>query len=225
MYRSSYGDGTFTLGEGDLKSKFITNIPFFSDPEKADKYIAGQITIEEADNFSYISGGAGIDTNPTGTPEEVTQTSLNLSRGVFAADYCMSRSGLVSLATDFFADGFWDAIKEGLRYYGNNPMSSVMNCTYFPFDVSQVFDIVGTNFVGFGGYQHDVTGYGISKIAFNKGLKELGQTYIRPTFNNFLDFINNFTVCGVGNLCTGHRMMSAAAKLFQNDLHVKVVLH
>lgn len=188
IYHSSYGDGTFTLGIYDLKSMDITNIPFFSDSEKADEYIEGTGSIEDADNFSYISGGAGIDTNPTGTPEEVTQTSLNLSRGVFAADYCMSRSGLVSLASDFFADGFWDAIKEGLRYYGNNPMSSVMNCTYFPFDVSQVFDIVGTNFVGFGGYQHDVTGYGISKIAFNKGLKELGQTFIRSTFNNFLDF-------------------------------------
>lgn len=188
IYHNSYGDGSFTLGLYDLKSMAITNIPFFSDPEKADDYIGGTGSIEDADNFSYISGGAGIDTNPTGTPEEVTQTSLNLSRGVFAADYCMSRSGLVSLASDFFADGFWDAIKEGLRYYGNNPMSSVMNCTYFPFDVSQIFDIVGTNFVGFGGYQHDVTGYGISKIAFNKGLKELGQTYIRPTFNNFLDF-------------------------------------
>lgn len=188
IYRNSYGNGDFILGLYDLDSMAITNIPFFSDATKADDYMAGNIDIEEADNFSYISGAIGTDTNPTGTPEEETQLSLNLSRGVFAADYCMSRSGLVSLASDFFASGFWEAISDGLKYYGNNPMSCVMNCTYFPFDVSQVFNIVGTEFVGFGGYQHPVSGYGISKIAFNKGLKELGETFIRPTFNNFLDF-------------------------------------
>ena len=188
IYKSSYGDGTFTLGLFDLKSDAITNIPLFSDGEKADQYISGQIPIEEADNFSYISGGAGINTNPTGTPEELTELSKNLSRGVFAADYCCDRSGLVSLATDFFASSFWDNIKDGLKYYGNNPMSAVSSCIYFPFDISSIFDIVPVNFVGFGSYQHDVTGYGISRVSWNKGVKDLGETFIRPTFNNFLDF-------------------------------------
>ena len=188
MYRNSYGDGTFTLGEGDLNSTFITNIPFFADPEKADKYIAGQIPIEEADNYSYISGGIGSKTNPTGEPEERTELSLNLTRGVFAADYCMSRTGLVNLATDFFSSSFWEDLKDGLKYYGNRPMSAVSSCVYFPFDISTIFDIVGVNYVSFGSYSHDVTGKGISKITWNKGVKDLGSTFIRPTFNNFLDF-------------------------------------
>lgn len=187
-YRSSYGDGTWTLGLFDLDSMAITNIPKFSDPEKADDYIEGNISIEEADNYSYISGGAGIDQNPTGEPEEETTLSRNLSRGVFAADYTMSRSGLVSLASDFFSSSFWDDIKDGLKYYNNNYMSAVSSCIYFPFDISSVFDLVAVNYVGFGSYQHDVTGYGISRVAFNKGVKDLGETFIRPTFNNFLDF-------------------------------------
>lgn len=188
IYKPSYGDGTFTLGIFDLHSDAITNIPMFSDGEKADQYISGQIPIEEADNFSYISGGAGIDTNPTGTPEEITTLSKNLSRGVFAADYCCDRSGLVSLASDFFSDGFWSDIQTGLRYYGNRPMSCVSSCIYFPFDISSIFDVVPVNFVGFGSYQHDVTGYGINRVSWNKGVKDLGETFIRPTFNNFLDF-------------------------------------
>ena len=187
-YRNSYGDGNFIVGFGDLNSGAITNIPMFSDPEKADDYIDGNVPIEDADNYSYISGGVGVEGNPTGEPEEVTTLSRNLSRGVFAADYTMSRSGLVSLATDFFSSNFWDDIKDGLKYYNNNYMSAVSSCIYFPFDISSVFDLVAVNYVGFGSYQHDVTGYGISRVAFNKGVKDLGETFIRPTFNNFLDF-------------------------------------
>ena len=187
-YRNSYGDGTFIVGFGDLNSIAITNIPMFSDPEKADDYIAGNVPIEDADNYSYISGGVGVEGNPTGEPEDVTTLSRNLSRGVFAADYTMSRSGLVSLASDFFSSNFWDDIKDGLKYYNNNYMSAVSSCIYFPFDISSIFDLVAVNYVGFGSYQHDVSNYGISRVAFNKGVKDLGETFIRPTFNNFLDF-------------------------------------
>lgn len=188
IYKNEYGDGTFTLGMFDLDSMAITNIPKFSDDSKADDYLAGRIPIEEADNFNYISGGAGIKTNPTGEEEEQTTLGLNLARGVFAADYCMSRSGLVSLASDFFSDNFWDDLKTGLRYFNNNYMQCVSSCIYFPFDVSTIIDVVGVNFVGFGSYQHPVNNYGISKLTFQKGTKDLGTTKIRPTFNNWLDF-------------------------------------
>lgn len=187
-YSKEWGDGSFTLGFYDLQATSISNIPFAENPQKAQDYLDGLIPLEEMDNYSYISGGAGIDKNPTGEPEEVTTLSRNLSRGVFAADYTMSRTGLVSLATDFFSSSFWDDIRNGLKYYSNNYMSAVSSCIYFPFDISSVFDLVAVNYVGFGSYQHDVTGYGISRVAFNKGVKDLGETFIRPTFNNFLDF-------------------------------------
>ena len=187
-YNKEWGDGSFTLGLYDLQVTSISNIPFAENPQKAQDYLDGLIPLEEMDNYSYISGGAGIDKNPTGEPEEVTTLSRNLSRGVFAADYTMSRTSLVSLATDFFSSNFWNDIKEGLKYYNNNYMSAVSSCIYFPFDISSIFDLVAVNYVGFGSYQHDVTGYGISRVAFNKGVKDLGETFIRPTFNNFLDF-------------------------------------
>lgn len=187
-YSKEWGDGTFTLGLYDLQVTSISNIPFADNPQKAQDYLDGLIPLEEMDNYSYISGGAGIDRNPTGEPEEETTLSLNLSRGVFAADYTMSRNGLVSLATDFFSSNFWDDIKNGLKYYNNNYMSAVSSCIYFPFDISSIFDLVAVNYVGFGSYQHDVSNYGISRVAFNKGVKDLGETFIRPTFNNFLDF-------------------------------------
>ena len=187
-YSKEWGDGTFTLGLYDLQVTSISNIPFADNAQKAQDYLDGLIPLEEMDNYSYISGGVGVEGNPTGTPEDVTTLSRNLSRGVFAADYTMSRSGLVSLATDFFSSNFWDDIKDGLKYYNNNYMSAVSSCIYFPFDISSIFDLVPVNFVGFGSYQHDVTGYGISRVAFNKGVKDLGETFIRPTFNNFLDF-------------------------------------
>ena len=190
VYNKSFGDGSFELAlpTRDLYSKSTTNIPIFSDEEKADGYLDGTVPEEEAENYSYIANDFGDAKNVTGDLEDATQVGTNNSRGVFAVDYCMSRTGLASLGGDFFSDNYLEDMKKGLELYGNNPMNAVLGCTYFPFDISSIYSISGVNYVAFGSYNHEVTGYGISKVLFNTGLKDLGTTHIVPTFRNFLDY-------------------------------------
>lgn len=189
-YNKSFGDGSFELAmpTRDLYSKSTTNIPIFSDEEKADGYLDGTVPEEEAENYSYIANDFGDAKNVTGDLEDVTQVGTNNSRGVFAVDYCMSRSGLASLGGDFFSETYLEDMKKGLELYGNNPMNSVLQCLYFPFDISSIYSVAGVEFVHFGSYNHPVSGYGINKVLFNTGLKDLGTTHIVPTFRNFLDY-------------------------------------
>ena len=190
VYNKSFGDGSFELAlpTRDLYSKSTTNIPIFSDEEKADGYLDGTVPEEEAENYSYIANDFGDARNATGDLEDATQVGTNNSRGVFAVDYCMSRSGLASLGGDFFSETYLEDMKKGLELYGNNPMNSVLQCLYFPFDISSIYSVSGVEFVHFGSYNHPVSGYGINKVLFNTGLKDLGTTHILPTFRNFLDY-------------------------------------
>ena len=190
VYNKSFGDGSFELAlpTRDLYSKSTTNIPIFSDEEKADGYLDGTVPEEEAENYSYIANDFGDARNATGDLEDATQVGTNNSRGVFAVDYCMSRSGLASLGGDFFSETYLEDMKKGLELYGNNPMNSVLQCLYFPFDISSIYSVSGVEFVHFGSYNHPVSGYGINKVLFNTGLKDLGSTHILPTFRNFLDY-------------------------------------
>ena len=190
VYNKSFGDGSFELAlpTRDLYSKSTTNIPIFSDEEKADGYLDGSVPEEEAENYSYIANDFGDARNVTGELEDATQVGTNNSRGVFAVDYCMSRTGLASLGGDFFSESYLEDMKKGLELYGNNPMNSVLQCLYFPFDISSIYSVASVEFVHFGSYNHPVSGYGINKVLFNTGLKDLGTTHILPTFRNFLDY-------------------------------------
>lgn len=195
-YKSEFGDvsGNFAFSWSNLRSN--TNIPIFGNAQDAQDFIDGIKTIEDAENYEYISGGIGGADNPTGTDEELTTNGINASRGVFAVDYCMSRSGLAQLGGDFFSDTYIEDMKKGLELYGNNPMNAVLQCMYFPFDISQIYSMEsGVGYVHFGSYNHPVSGYGINRVLFNTGLKDLGSTPIRPSYNNFLDFTSVEIYC------------------------------
>lgn len=190
-YRNEMGNisGNFGLFGGIGKGSGNTNIPMFASLQDAQDYLDGNKSIEDAENYDYLINGFGENpVNPTGTEESLTENGLNMSRGVFAVDYCMSRTGLASLGGDFFSTTYLEDMKRGLELYGNNPMNSVLQCLYFPFDISSIYSISGVEFVAFGSYNHPVSGYGISKVLFNTGLKDLGSTHITPTFRNFLDY-------------------------------------
>lgn len=225
-YKSSYGDGTFELAlpTRDLHAKSTTNIPIFSTEEDAEGYLQGTVPEEDAENYSYIANDFGDAENVTGDLEETTTPGVNNSRGVFAVDYCMARSGLASLGGDFFSDTYLEDMKKGLELYGNNPMNAVLGCMYFPFDISSIYSMTGVNYVAFGSYNHPVSGYGINKVLFNTGLKSLGSTYIRPTYKNFLDYTATEIYCflpyvGWVNLDVNKYMDTTLEIKYSIDIH------
>ena len=175
-------DGSYTIG-----ITLYTNIPIFESREKAIGNLEGTVSDEEAINYSN-TGNPTIAQNETGTKETATMFGGNESENVFSHDYMMSRSQLATIGGKFFDTNNLDALLDGLKLYGNaNPMESVLGCLYFPFDLSIVCpDYTPVTDIYFGSYKME--NVSANKIKHRSGYKEMGSTFIKPTFYNWLDY-------------------------------------
>lgn len=175
-------DGSYTIGV-----TLDTNIPIFKNQADADAYLRGELSIEEAINYGGI-GKPNIATNESGAKELVTEFGSNESETVFSHDYLMSLSELQSVGGEFFDTNILQNLLDGLKLYGNDPMQSVLSCLYFPFDLTTICtDAVSVSDIYFGSYKME--NKSARKVKHRSGYKELGQTFIKPTFYNFLDYV------------------------------------
>ena len=175
-------DGSYTIGV-----TLETNIPIFKTQADAEGNLSGTVPDEEAENYSK-TGNPQIATNETGTKELTTTFGGNESENVFSHDYMMSRSELAAIGGKFFDTSILNALLDGLKLYGNaNPMESVLGCLYFPFDLSTVCpDYTAVTDIYFGSYKME--NVSANKIKHRSGYKEMGSTFIKPTFYNWLDY-------------------------------------
>lgn len=175
-------DGRYTIGV-----TLYTNIPIFKDEQTALGFLDGTVPEEEAINYNN-TGNPTIAQNETGTKELITTFGGNESENVFAHDYMMSRSELATIGGKFFDTNILNALLDGLQLYGNaNPMESVLGCLYFPFDLSTVCpDYTAVTDIYFGSYKME--NVSANKIKHRSGYKEMGSTFIKPTFYNWLDY-------------------------------------
>lgn len=173
-------DGSYTIGVS-----IDTDLPIFGSYADALDYLSGNKPIEDAENYGKI-GRPDIAENETGTKELITTFGGNLSENVFSHDYLMTRTQLADVGGKFFDTNIITALLDGLKLYGNNPMDSVLSCLYFPFDLSSVCTSSPVTSIYFGSYEmEDVSA---NKVSTRSGYKELGSTFIKPTFYNWLDY-------------------------------------
>lgn len=175
-------DGSYTIGV-----TFDTNIYIAHDRNQAIGYLNGTVPPEDLYNYGSV-GNPQIASNETGTKELTTTFGGNESENVFSHDYMMSRSELATIGGKFFDTSIVSALLDGLKLYGNaNPMESVLGCLYFPFDLSSVCpDYTAVTDIYFGSYKME--NVSANKIKHRSGYKEMGSTFIKPTFYNWLDY-------------------------------------
>ena len=185
-YEASDGTGTFwaAVGDGNNRNLFI-----FDNEEDADEYNSGASDGRKASNYNEIMNG-DFD-NPTGEEDEETEFGEVYTRGFFSQQYIVSAGALSALAQDLFdtsIGGIWEAIKQGLDMYGDNPIEAVMGLSFWPLDLSSIFPVTSATKIWFGGYGWDVTGGSASRINYPNGSKTLGTIAIRRTFRNWRDY-------------------------------------
>ena len=175
-------DGNYTIGV-----TLDTNINIFGSYEDALGNLAGTVPDEDAINYGS-TGNPEIASNETGQKELQTEFGGNESENVFSHDYMMSRSQLSTIGGKFFDTNVLEALLEGLKLYGNaNPMEAVLGCMYFPFDLSTICpDASAVTSIYFGSYEME--NVSANKIRHRSGYKEMGSTFIKPTFYNWLDY-------------------------------------
>lgn len=175
-------DGNYTIGV-----TWDTNVYIAHNRQQAEDYLAGLVSPEELYNYGNV-GNPKIASNETGTKELTTTFGGNESENVFSHDYMMSRTELADIGGKFFDTNILNALLDGLKLYGNaNPMESVLGCLYFPFDLSTVCpDYTAVTDIYFGSYKME--NVSANKIKHRSGYKEMGSTFIKPTFYNWLDY-------------------------------------
>lgn len=175
-------DGNYTIGV-----TWDTNVYIAHNRQQAEDYLAGLVSPEELYNYGNV-GNPEIASNETGTKELTTTFGGNESENVFSHDYMMSRTELADIGGKFFDTNILNALLDGLKLYGNaNPMESVLGCLYFPFDLSTVCpDYTAVTDIYFGSYKME--NVSANKIKHRSGYKEMGSTFIKPTFYNWLDY-------------------------------------
>ena len=185
-YEEADGVGTFWAAVGDGNNQ---NLLIFDNEEDADEYNSGASDGRKASNYDAIVNG-DFD-NPTGELDEETEFGEVYTRGFFSQQYIVSSGALSALAQDLFdtsVGGIWEAIKQGLDMYGDNPIEAVMGLSFWPLDLSSIFSVTSANKIWFGGYGWDVTGGSASRINYPNGYKTLGTISIRRTFRNWRDY-------------------------------------
>lgn len=185
-YEADDGVGTFwaAVGDGDNKNLFV-----FDDEADAEEYTSGGSDGRKAKNYSEIMEG-DFD-NPTGEEDEETEFGEVKTQGFFSQQYIMDAGALGALADDLFdtsIGGIWEAIKQGLDMYGDNPIEAVMGLSFWPLNLSEVFSGGTPSYIWFGGYGWQIRGGSVKKIVYPNGYKSLGSVAIRRTFRNWRDY-------------------------------------
>lgn len=166
-----------------------TNIPIFASVGDADSYIGGGNPTP-----IYDGGGGGSEDNETGEDEKETklnETSEN--QPVLSSVYVCDRSALQSFAETLYSTStdIINAITDGLKRYGENPINFVVDCFYVPFNVSSFLTQESVSQLPFGSYNADISG-NIKKVTHNNTLLTIADFYFDSAYNDFRDYDYNY---------------------------------
>lgn len=136
-----FGDPWQDLNTGDSYVPWCsTNIPYFASNEEGDAYGRGDIGIDMAINggtTSFSTSTIGDNLSSTDIPT----IDLSIS-GVGCNAYALSKAQMTDLMANYLYvtnQTLIDDIKNGLWYWGNNPIDFFIDCYYVPFDITDFY--------------------------------------------------------------------------------------
>ena len=187
--------GTFYCSGTKDNPLFETNCLYFYNKADSDHYNETGEGGEKAENWNEISNNSPIF-NPTGLDDETTVFGEVYAQAMFTQQYICSTSALREIANAFFdttqggISGIFEDIKKGLEMYGEGSgvVDAVQGCTFYPFDLNQVFtQVLPQNYIYFGGYKFDMQN-NVNKIIYPNGYIDFGTFTIERTFNSYRDY-------------------------------------
>lgn len=168
-----------------------TNIPIFSDKEKADDYEDGNIDASEADNAETLSQDEYSPVTKeiqTGTREDTTVMGSGVGMDKMTMYYKLTSGQLGLFGAKIFTPAESEPVAVGTKLVGQNALNAIMSLRYYPFDISKVCSTTGNYQIVLGSWESAIFSSGV--IISNNGLIDMGTTDILPVYNNFLDYTN-----------------------------------
>ena len=195
-YTNFSNTGQKLVGQSLYTTIFKTNIPIFSKQEDVLNYIAAvdskndeeiEKALENADNYDYITNKNNY--NPIG--QEITEVKLNdgYSRQAFSTILAMDYTALSEINNKVFDSqgSFIDAILNGLKLYGANPIDGVISLNYMPFDVAEVSTTGIQNHVNFGSYLLQLDN-SVHNVQNPRVIIDMGSILFNSQSGSWLDF-------------------------------------
>ena len=197
IYYSTFANtGQKVIGQSIYTTIFKTNIPIFSNQADADAYVNAveskidtdiEEALERADNYDYITNKNNY--NPIG--QEVTEVKLNdgYSRQAFTTILAMDYTALSEINNKVFdSQGtFIEAILNGLKLYGANPIDAVISLNYMPFNVAEVATTTVQNHVNFGSYLLQLDN-NVNNVQNPRVVIDMGSILFNSQSGSWLDF-------------------------------------
>lgn len=163
-----FGDPWQDLNTGDSYVPWCsTNIPYFMTDAEGDAYGRGDIGIDQAVNggsTSFSNSTIGEDLSSTDIPV----IDLGVS-GVGCNAYALSKADMNNLMNNYLYttnQTIIQDIKDGIWYWGNNPIDFFIDCYYIPFSITDFYTTINTP-MKFGSYTF--TGSSFSGITETDG--------------------------------------------------------
>lgn len=197
IYYSTFANtGQKEIGQSIYTTIFKTNIPIFSSKEDAGAYVNAveskidadiEEALERADNYDYITNKNNY--NPIG--QEVTEVKLNdgYSRQAFTTILAMDFTALSEINNKVFdSQGtFIEAILNGLKLYGANPIDAVISLNYMPFNVAEVATTTIQTHVNFGSYLLQLDN-SVHNVQNPRVVIDMGSILFNSQSGSWLDF-------------------------------------
>lgn len=197
IYYSTFANtGQKEIGQAIYTTIFKTNIPIFSNQSDADAYVNAveskidadiEEALQRADNYDYITNKNNY--NPIG--QEVTEVKLNdgYSRQAFTTILAMDYTALSEINNKVFdSQGtFIEAILNGLKLYGANPIDAVISLNYMPFNVAEVATTTIQNHVNFGSYLLQLDN-SVHNVQNPRVVIDMGSILFNSQSGSWLDF-------------------------------------
>lgn len=183
-----FGDPWQDLSTGDSYVPWCsTNIPYFMTDTEGDAYGRGDIGIDQAVNggsTSFSNSTIGEDLSSTDIPA----IDLGVS-GVGCNAYALSKAEMSDLMSNYLYttnQTIIQDIKDGIWYWGNNPIDFFIDCYYIPFSITDFYTTANVE-MKFGSYTF--TGSSFSGITETDGSRlELFTASFEGVYHDWRDF-------------------------------------
>ena len=164
-----------------------TNIPWTTDEAKGEAYGRGEIGEDEMDN----AGATSFSISTIGddlSSQDIPDVDLGIS-GIGCHVYAMSKADILDLMENYLYvtnQTLIDDIKEGIWYWGNNPIDFFIDCYYVPLDISDFYSL-SSGEMKFGTYTF--TGSSFTTIDETDGSRlKLFETSFEGVYNDWRDY-------------------------------------
>lgn len=187
---------TITDGNGNFAYGILTtNIPIWKTQTDANRYKNGQLDASQSLN----SGGGFV-------PPRINRTGKDLLRsndidsydsgifisnsGGYATTHLLTSSQLSSVFNLLYNEETnpWEQIKNGLRFYGENPIESLIDLYYCPIDLEQFSVVTQGGSIMFGSYQLELSTH--PEVISSGKMVQIANTMIVGTYHDYRDYEN-----------------------------------